>query len=204
MGMQNNMVPYYRRCTRSRSRCPTTPHKPKMTDPVSSWKLGEIVEAEGGLQFTGLTVQGGPIILTLVGCVAPFEPSSYQAESLVKNLDLRLDKLTEEKLECMQACVAEKFSQPRYKADAFKPFLHKKEEYPANLRTKLQTTGLTKTRFWDSNKKLTEPPESYAGATFEAKVMLKGIWYAESAWGLSLHATDLMLTKDSPIPECPF
>ena len=38
----------------------------------------------------------------------------------------------------------------------------------------------------------------------EAKVLLKGIWYAESAWGVSLHATDLMLTKDPPIPECPF
>ena len=202
MGMQNNMVPYDRRCARSRS--PTTPPKPKMTDPVSKWKLGEIVEAEGGLQFAGLTVQGGPIILTLVGCVAPFEPSSWQEESLVENLDLRLDKLTEETLECMQACIAEQYRLPKYKADAFKPFLHKKEDYPANLRAKLQTTGLTKTRFWDSNKKLTEPPESYAGGTFEAKVLLKGIWYAESAWGVSLQTTDLMLTREAPIPDCPF
>ena len=202
MGLQNNMIPHDRRCARSRS--PTTLRNPKMGNPVSKWKLGEIVEAEGGLQFTGLTVQGGPIVLTLVGCVAPFEPSSWQEDSLVKNLDLRLDKLTEETLECMQACIAEQYRLPKYKTDAFKSFLHKKEDYPANLRTKLQTTGLTKTRFWDSNKKLTEPPESYSGGTFEAKVLLKGIWYAESAWGISIHATDLLLTKEAPIPECPF
>ena len=165
------MVPYDRRCARSRS--PATPPKPKMNNPVSSWKLGEIVEVEGGLQFASLTTAGGPIILTLVGCVAPFEPSSWQEESLVKNLDLRLDKLTEEKLECMQACVAETFRLAKYKTDADKPLLHKREEYPANIRVKLQTTGSTKTRFWGSDKKLSEPPERYAGATFEAKA-LKG------------------------------
>jgi len=145
-----------------------------MDSPVSSWKLGEVVEAENGLKFAGLTTSGGPIILTLSG-VAPFEPSSWQEGSLVKNLDIRLDAATEGKLSCMQACVAETFSLPKYKTEAFKPFLHKKEEYAANLRAKMQTTGLTKTRFWDSNKKLTEPPESFAGATFEAKVLLKGI-----------------------------
>ena len=174
-----------------------------MTNPVSNWKLADVVEAENGLQFAGLTVEGGPIILTLSG-VAPFDPSSWQEESLVKNLDIRLDAATESMLECMQACIAERFTLPEYKTDAFKPFLHKKEEYPANIRVKLQTTGLTKTRFWDSDKKLSGPPESYAGATFEAKVLLKGIWYAESAWGVSLHATDLMLVAEAPIPEWPF
>ena len=201
MGMQNNMVPYDRRCARSRS--PVTPPKPKMNNPVSSWKLGEQIEAENGLKFASLTTAGGPIILTLAG-VTPFEPSSWQEESLVKNLDLRLDKLIEEKLECMQACVAETFSLPKYKTDAFKAFLHKKEEYPANLRAKLQTTGLTKTRFWGKDKKPTQAPESFALATFEAKVLLKGIWYAEAAWGVSLHATDLMLVAEAPVPECPF
>ena len=170
---------------------------------VSSWKLGEAVEAENGLKFASLTTAGGPIILTIAG-MTPFEPSSWQEEALVKNLDIRLDALTESKLECMQFCVAERFSLPKYKRDAFKPFLHKKEEYPANLRAKLQTTGLTKTRFWDSNKKLTEPPESYAGATFQAKVLLKGIWYSEECWGASLHATDLMRVAAAPVPECPF
>jgi len=174
-----------------------------MDIPVSSWRLGETVEAENGLKFAGLTVAGGPIILTLSG-IAPFDPSSWQEESPMKNFDLRLDAATEGKLSCMQACVLETFRLPKYKTDAFKAFLHKKEEYPANLRAKLQTTGLTKTRFWDSNKKLTEPPESYAGATFEAKVLLKGIWYSEECWGASLQATDMMLIKDPPIPECPF
>ncbi len=88
----------------------------------------------------------------------------------MKNFDIRLNAATESKLECMQACIAERFTLPKYKTDAFKPFLHKREEYPANIRVKLQTTGLTKTRFCDSNKKLTEPPERYTGATFEAKV----------------------------------
>ena len=122
----------------------------------------------------------------------------------MKNFDIRLNAATESKLECMQACIAERFTLPKFKTDAFKPFLHKKEEYPANIRVKLATTGLSKTRFWDSDKKLSEPPERYAGATFEAKVLLKGLWYAEAAWGVSLHVTDLMLVTEAPVPECPF
>jgi hypothetical protein len=172
---------------------------------VSNWKLGEAVEADtNGLCFAPLTTAGGPIILTLAACVAPFEPSSWQDDALVKNLDLRLHALTESKLECMQACIAEKFSLPKYNTEGFKAFLHKREEYPANIRVKLQTAGLTKTRFWGSDKKLVEPPEQFAGGTFDAKVLLKGIWYAESCWGVSLQATNLMLVTEAPVPECPF
>ena len=199
MGLAKNMVSHDRKFERSRS--PASPRK--MDNPVSSWKLGEAIEAENGLKFASLSTAGGPIILTL-SAVAPFEPSSWQEGSLVKNLDLRLDKLTEEKLECMQACIAETFSLPKYKTDAFKAFLHKNCEYPANLRAKLQTTGLTKTRFWGEDKKPTKAPESYVGATFEAKVLLKGLWYAEECWGVSLQATDLMLVAEAPTPECPF
>ena len=199
MGLAKNMVSHDRKFERSRS--PASPRK--MDSPVSSWKLGEAIEAENGLKFAGLTTSGGPIILTLAG-VTPFEPSSWQEGSLVKNLDIRLDKLTEEKLECMQACIAEKFSLPKYKTDAFKAFLHKNGEYPANIRSKLLVIGLTKTRFWGKDKKPTQAPESYVGATFEAKVLLKGIWYSEECWGASLQATDLMLIAEAPVPECPF
>ena len=175
-----------------------------MDTPVSSWKLGELVETDiNELKFASLTTAGGPIILSLSG-IAPFEPSSFQ-ESSVKNLDIRLDASTEEKLECMQSCINEQFSQPRYKGDAFKPFLHKNGEYPANLRVKIQMAGMTKTRFWSKeDKKLIPAPEQFAGALFDAKVLLKKVWYAESAWGISLQATDLMLIAEAPVPDCPF
>jgi hypothetical protein len=88
MGRQDEcMIRADHRWGRSRSPSPR-----KMDSPVSSWKLGETVEAENGLKFASLATAGGPIILTLAG-VTPFEPSSWQEESLVKNLDLRLDKL---------------------------------------------------------------------------------------------------------------
>jgi hypothetical protein len=211
MGLAKNMVPNDRRFARSRS--PATPPRRKMDSPVSGWKLGEAVEAENGLQFASLTTaEGGPIVLFLEGCVAPFEPSSWQEESSMKNLDLRLHAvtestfacMTESMFACMQACVAETFRLPKYKTDAFKAFLHKREEYPANIRVKLQTTGLTKTRFWGTDKKQTGAPECYQGATFDAKIMIKGVWYAGDCWGLSLHATDLMLVKEAAIPDCPF
>ena len=115
-----------------------------MDTDVADWKLGEAVEAENELKFASLTTACGPIMLTLAAVVAPFEPSSWQDDALVKNLDIRLDALTESKLECMQACIAEKFSLPKYNTEGFKPFLHKKEEYPANLR-------VTKTRFWEKD-----------------------------------------------------
>ena len=123
----------------------------------------------------------------------------------MKNLDIRLDAKTESQLDCMQACIAEKFSLPKYNTDGFKPFLHKNGEYPANIRAKLQTTGLTRTRFWSKeDKKLIPAPEQFAGATFDAKVLLKGVWYSESCWGVSLQATDLMLIAEAAVPDCPF
>ena len=198
-----------RRFDRSRSppNTPSTPPPRKNMDThiVSNWKLGEAVEAENGLRFAPLTTAGGPIILTLAACVTPFELSSWQEDAFVKNLDLRLDALTESKLECMQACIAEKFGLPKYNTEGFKPFLHKNGEYPANIRVKIQTAGgLTKTRFWGKDKKLTKAPEQFAGGTFDARVLLKGVWYSESCWGVSLQAIDCMLTKDPPTPECPF
>ena len=199
MGMQNNMVPYDRRCARSRS--PTTPPKPKMTDPVSSWKLGEQIEAENGLKFASLTLGGGPVTLTISG-IAPFEPSSW-GDNPVKNLDIRLDGPTEEKMTCMQACIGERFSLPKYQENAFKTFLNKNAEFPANIRFKLGS-GSTGTSYWDKDKKLIKPPESFQGATFDVKLILKGVWYSGDCWGVSLQAMDLMMTKDPPIPECPF
>ena len=97
MGLQNNMVPYDRRCARSRSppNTPSTPPQRKMDSPVSGWKLEGAVVAENGLKFASLTTAGGPIILTLAACVTPFELSSWQEDAFVKNLDLRLDTLTE-------------------------------------------------------------------------------------------------------------
>ena len=114
------MVSTDRRFGRSRSppNTPSTPPQRKMDSPVSGWKLGDIVVAENGLQFASLTTAGGPIILTLSG-IAPFEPSSWQDDALVKNLDIRLDAPTESKLECMQACIAEKFSLPKYNTEGF-------------------------------------------------------------------------------------
>ena len=201
MGIQNNMVPYDRRCARSRSRSPTTLPKPKMDNPVSSWKLGEQIQGENGLRFASLTMEGEPITLTISG-VAPFEPSSW-GDSPVKNLDIRLDGPTEEKMTCMQACIAERFSLPKYQENVFKKFLSKNMDFPANVRFKLGL-GLTGTRYWNKDKKLIKMPDSFQGATFDVKLIMKGVWYSYDCWGVSLHATDILLTKEAPIPNCPF
>ena len=200
MGMQNNMVPYDRRCARSRSPA-TPPPKRKMDSPVSNWKLGETIEAENGLRFAPLLGEGGQVILTLSG-IAPFEPSSW-CETSIKNLDLRLDGPTEGKLSCMQACIAEKFTLPKYADNTFKHFLHKNGDYPANIQFKLPK-GLVGTRYWDKDKKMTKAPVHFAGGNFEAKIVMKGVYYCEDCWGVSLHATDIMLHTPAPPPECPF
>ena len=206
MGLVKNTVSHDRRFARS----PSPPATPRGTEPtiVNTWKLGESLEAENGLKFASLTTaEGGPIVLSLEGCVAPFDPSSWQEETPMKNFDLRLDAATESKLSCMQACAAERFSQPKYKTDAFKPFLHKKEAYPTNLRAKLQTIGATAVRYWTTDKGLTTGPERHQGGTFDAKVLIKGVWYAADSygcWGLSVHVTDLMLVTEPALPECPF
>ena len=172
--------------------------------PVANWILGETVDVEGNLKFAPLTVWGGPIILSLTG-IAPFEPSSW-GDKPTKNLDIRLDGPTEEKLTCMQACISEKFSLPKYQENAFKTFLNKNGEFPANIRFKLGgVSGLTGTRYWDHDKKLlSKPPQHYSGATWDCKILLKGVWYSDEYWGISLQATDMMRTQAPPIPECPF
>ena len=185
-----------------------------MTDSlaVDSWCFGDATVVGDALRIVPLKTQNGPITTTTEECHSPFDLSSQQDDANRKNLDLRLSQDWESKIECMEANVVYWVAQDpeRYFDDAlgeediqerFKSCLHKKLEYPANLRVKVQTKGACAVRYWSEDKQLLGAPATHAGCTFKAKLLVKSLWFGESSWGIMLEATDLLVLHQ---PLCPF
>ncbi len=185
-----------------------------MTDSlvVDKWCFGVPTIVSDTFRIVPLKTQNGPIATTSEECFSPFELSSPQEDANRKNLDLRLSETWESKIECMEANIIYWVSQDpvRYFNEAlgeeeiqerFKSCLHKKGEYPANLRVKVQTKGACAARYWSPDKQLIQVPATHAGCTFKAKLLIKGLWFAESSWGVTIEATDLLIQNQ---PACPF
>ena len=183
-----------------------------MTDVVDKWCFGDATIVSDTLRIVPLKLQNGPITMTTEECYSPFDLSSPQEDANRKNLVLRLSETWESKIECMEANIMYWVSKDpeRYFTEAlgeeeiqerFKSSLHKKGEYPANLRVKVQTKGACQARYWNPEKQLIKKPATHAGCTFKAKLTIKGLWFGDSNWGFTIEATDLLVQSEH---ACPF
>jgi hypothetical protein len=87
----------------------------------------------------------------------------------------------------------------------YKYITKKTEQYPRNLRVKLNTEGYYATRFWDLERQKTAAPVEYVGLMFSAVVRFRAVWIGAESWGLVCDATDLQVLGDhQPCAVCPF
>ena len=87
--------------------------------------------------------------------------------------------------------------------DSYRPLLQQRGSYPANLRCKINLSGMRKTRLWSAEHAEREPPESWQSATYAAKVEVSHLYLmGQRDCGIVVSLTDLQVF-DQPM-TCPF
>ena len=182
---------------------------------VKAWTFGACTDGNGSVKTYPLTCGGLDLICSIQGCVSPFEPSSMDGAAR-KTLVLRLPAPWDGPLgEMEEALVREVAVRSKVLFGAqqsedelrgkYKNITKKTEQYPRNLRVKLNTEGYYATRFWDLERQKTAAPEEYVGLMFSAVVRFRAVWVGAESWGLVCDATDLQVLGDhQPSAECPF
>ena len=87
--------------------------------------------------------------------------------------------------------------------DSYRPLLQQRGSYPANLRCKINLSGMRKTRLWSAEGAEREPPESWQSATYAAKVEFSHLYLmGQRDCGIVVNLTDLQVFDQSM--TCPF
>jgi len=182
---------------------------------VKSWTFGDAcTSGDGSVRTFPLSCGGMDLNCNIQGCISPFEPSSMDGAAR-KSLVLRLPETWDEPLGLMEEALVKEvaarskvlFGEDRSEDELRKKYKHitkKTEQYPRNLRCKLNTEGYYATRFWNLSREKIDAPLEYAGLMFSAVVRFRAIWIGADAWGLVSDATDLQLLGERECPECPF
>ena len=191
----------------------TVIHSEPMALPnVADWAFGEARDVAGGVR--SLPIIGGGVSIQLLDCIAPFDTSSLR-EGSRRSLTLRLPHEWDTAFGAMEAALithvshnSTTFFQNHLSEgdviNGYKAISVKKDEYPRNVRTKINTAGHYAVRYWDMNRAVVEPPTDHAGTRFNAVLRIRAIWTgADNAWGLVLDVTDLQILE-VPNMDCPF
>ena len=195
-----------------RSRSP--PHKKEYLPAVKDLRFAPPAGAGGAVRTWGISHKGQPFSVTLPGVLSPFDPSSPMEDATRLTLTLRLPSGWDSVFDSFEACMfhemvqrsAEFFGRAMSEEelkDWYKPITRKVEEYPRNLRVKVNTQGSYRTRYWTSDKQPAQPPETHAGLSFNARVVFRGVWIGEDAFGIVCDCSDLQLVDGAAV-ACPF
>ena len=198
-----------------------------MSLPVNfaEWQIcGEPVASKsGGKTAAILGAKGEPICFTLPALHSPFDASAYNDESATRvNLSLDIDSENQYIVDwcatldtwllqyCSKNC-RRLFGKDYLSMSELRPLyyspLKANEKYGTHLfKMKLNKgTGRHAVRIWNKGGLKRDPPESWAGLTVQARVVLKCMWLQGSrSFGLTFECADAMITGEGTTEECPF
>ena len=195
-----------------RSRSP--PGKKEYLPSVKDLRFSPPAGTGGAVRTWGMSYKNQPFSVTLPGVLSPFNPSSPIEDATRLTLTLRLpsgwdsvfdcfeNRLLQEMVEKSSDFFGRAMSEEEL-AEWYKPITKKVEEYPRNLRVKMNTQGQYRTRYWGADKQSMQPPETHEGLSFNARVVFRGVWIGEDAFGIVCDCTDLQLA-DGAAAACPF
>ena len=179
---------------------------------VKTWRFGP-AQGDGDVKSYPLTVGGMDIVINLQGCLSPFSPSSLR-DSTRKTLTLRLPQVWDTCFGEMETALIQEVSAGSTKffdqklaeeqvLERYKYLSKKTEEYPRNVRVKLNTSGFYACRYWDGSRARIEAPVDHSGLNFNTVLRIRALWVSAEAWGLVCDCTDLQLLENTQV-ECPF
>ena len=172
-----------------------------------------LVTAKGAKQCALADGSKSPILYSPEDpLTAPFGFSSWE-ESSRKNLELRCTKGVEDYFtqfdEWVRAYLVQN-SERLFKkkltaeqvAESYKSPLHKKGDYPALLRTKVNTSGNNAVRFWDEDGNEAAEPTSWKEIQVKPLLHVRSLWIMGPSFGFTVECTDLQV--HTPRRTCPF
>ena len=81
--------------------------------------------------------------------------------------------------------------------ESYSPCLKRQGDYPALLRTKINSTGRGACRFWGTEQRVRDAPDEWRGCEFKAMFHLSHPWIMGTSCGLVINTTDLLVQEIS-------
>ena len=177
-----------------------------------------IVTPKGGKQapLCQGTLKTPFLITPPMKLIAPFGPGVYEGATNTarQNLDfqcppeleawaLKFDEWAVKYIAANSERLFGKKLQPAQVKDSLRPLATKKsKEYKALLRTKLQTTGPMRARFWNERGEAIEPPANWRNCEFKIRAHVRSLYVMGKDFGFVTEVTDIQVFEK--IYECPF
>ena len=186
-----------------------------MAQSFADWQLADVSVTPKGAKQCLLSDGAGkqPVIYVPDELlVVPFGYSSWE-ESARKNLELRcaggveafflqLDDWARAYLVRNSERLFKKQLTPEQVAENYKSPLHKKGDYPALLRTKINTAGMNQIRIWDAQGNEAAEPTNWKEFQVKPRLHIRSLWIMGPSCGFTVECTDLQLHP--PPRNCPF
>ena len=180
-----------------------SPHT--MAAQFERWHLADQFATAKGSKTCLLTVDGKPMAYqpgSWVTC--PFGITSWEEDVERKNLEVRctpelesffsgLDEwaityVSQNSNRLLKKQLGEQTIRENYKSP-----MNKKADYPALLRTKVNTLGPKAVRFWDAHGRSTEQPEDWRAVECSLMLHIRSLWIMGSTFGWTIECSDVQV-----------
>jgi len=187
-----------------------------MAPSFAEWQLADVfVTAKGAKQCALTDTNKAPVRYKPEDALTvPFGLSSWEEGGTRKNLELRCTPSVEDFFALFDEWARTylvRHSERLFKkqlsaeqvAEGYKSPLHRKNDYPALLRTKANTAGKNALRFWDEQGNEAEEPKSWQDVQVRAMLHIRSLWImSPTSFGFTIECTDLQVL--APRRSCPF
>ncbi len=182
---------------------------------ISALKLGALQVSAKGAKQVPLTYHNDKSIFLQLGPLSTlFEPSAFGDPAATRvNLCLSTTEPVEETLHELDRRVVELLAADSAKyfgvaltseqiLQRMQPSIRVSEKGYKSCRMKMNVSGRGRVAIYDMNRQPCEAPESWAGSTCTARVLVKSVWLMAKEWGVLYEAQAVQL--DVQPAECPF
>jgi hypothetical protein len=180
----------------------------------SNWSLADVhCNAKGAKTCQLLDGAQRMLYTSDVYCVVPFPPSNFDKDPAATrlNLELRCPPPLEAFFDAVDAWAVEyltlhaerlfkrgPLSQEQVK-EAYHPTLKRHGDYPALLRTKLDTSGRRACKFWTADQQKRESPEDWRSSEVRPQIHISHLWIMGRECGIVCNVEALLVQESSSV-----
>ncbi len=182
----------------------------------NNWSLADVHVNAKGAKTCQLQEGAQRVLYTAdVYCTVPFAPSNFDKDPAATrlNLELRVPPSIEAYFDEVDAWAVEYLtahSERLFKKtltleqtkEAFHPTLKRHAEYPALLRTKLDTTGRRACKFWTPDQQKRDAPEDWRSSEVRPHLHISHLWIMGRECGIVCNVEALLVQEASTVCPC--